>query len=156
MQIKPIAPTWRGDENGPRSIERGGSILVETAAATSRRDYDWGRKQTFALNVLEIGKLLTRGRDELTFVHDPNKGKVGEGTTVKTFRLSRMNTDSEQDLLLKLVFPGAVSLMNLAVSPAGFFVTVSTRGGQSEGTVSVAVDDSEMAVVDELLRYVSS
>ena len=38
---------------------------------------------------------------------------------------------------------------------AGFFVTVSTRGGQSEGSVSVAVDDSEMAVFDELMRYVS-
>ena len=37
---------------------------------------------------------------------------------------------------------------------AGFFVTVSTRGGHSEGSVSVAVDDSEMAVVDELMRFV--
>ena len=37
---------------------------------------------------------------------------------------------------------------------AGFFVTLSTRGGQIDGTVSVAVDDSEMAVLDELMRYV--
>ena len=37
---------------------------------------------------------------------------------------------------------------------AGFFVTLSTRGGQFDGTVSVAVDDSEMAVLDELMRYV--
>lgn len=42
------------------------------------------------------------------------------------------------------------------VCAAGFFVTVSTRGGQRDGLVSVAVEDREMAVIDELMRYVSA
>lgn len=77
-------------------------ILVEAAAASSQRDYDWSKKQVFALNVLEIGKLLTRSSGELAFVHDPNKGRVGEGSTVKTFKLTRMNTDSKQASALQL------------------------------------------------------
>eukprot|EP01043_Picozoa_sp_COSAG02_P036908 COSAG02_NODE_2736_length_8130_cov_4.458722_3_plen_389_part_00 len=97
MQIKPIPPTWRSSGGG-RSIERDGVILIEAAAAGSQRDYDWSKKQVFALSVLEIGKLLTRGREELTFVHDPNKGRVGEGSTVKTFKLTRMSTDSKQTI----------------------------------------------------------
>lgn len=99
MQIKPIPPTWRSSGSG-RMVEREGVILVEAAAASTQRDYDWSKKQVFALNVLEIGKLLTRSKGELTFVHDPNKGRAGEGSTVKTFKLSRMNTDSTQALLL--------------------------------------------------------
>ena len=41
------------------------------------------------------GKLLSRrGGAELSFVHDPNKGRAGEGTIVKSFKLARMNTDN--------------------------------------------------------------
>ena len=35
-------------------------------------------------------------------------------------------------------------------------MTISTRGGQGDGSVSVAVEDGEMAVIDELMRFVSS
>lgn len=101
MQIKPIPPTWRSSGGG-RSIERDGVILIEVAAAGLQRDYDWSKKQVFALNVLEVGKLLTRGRGELAFVHDPNKGRVGEGNIVKTFKVARMSTDSKQTSPLHL------------------------------------------------------
>ena len=102
MQMKPIPPTWRSSGSGGRILEREGVILVEAATANTQRDYDWSKKQVFALNILEIGKLLTRSKGELTFVHDPNKGRADEGRTVKTFKLSRMNTDSTQALLLTL------------------------------------------------------
>jgi hypothetical protein len=96
MQIKPIPPSWRSSgSSGARAIEREGVILVEAAPAHTLRQYDWSRKVTFALNILEIGKLLARssGQAEVNFVHDPNKGRQGEGSTIKTFKLTRMSTD---------------------------------------------------------------
>ena len=73
-------------------------ILVEAAAASSQREYDWSKKQVFALNMIEIGKLLTRDRGELNFVHDPNMGRPDEGRTMKSFKLSRMNTDCKDTI----------------------------------------------------------
>eukprot|EP01043_Picozoa_sp_COSAG02_P008639 COSAG02_NODE_280_length_25797_cov_66.644447_18_plen_211_part_00 len=109
LQIKPIPPTWRSSGSA-RSIEREGVILVEAAAASKQRDYDWGQKQVFALNILEIGKLMTRSEEEVQFVHDPNKGRANEGSTIKTFKLTRMNTDSKSfPLTLNLLHPAAIA-----------------------------------------------
>ena len=107
-------------------------VLVEAAPAKAQRDYDWGAKITFALSVGELGKLISNARrSEISFVHDPNKGREAEGTVVKNFKMSRMGSDT------------------------GFFVTLSRRGyaGAGSESISVPIDDSEFAVMDELFRY---
>eukprot|EP01051_Picozoa_sp_SAG22_P022537 SAG22_NODE_5436_length_1014_cov_1.171585_1_plen_272_part_01 len=152
MQLKVIPPQWAAHRGGAgaggggappvvnETVERPGVMYCEIAARPGpSAEFNWGQKITFALSVAELGKLLAAtggagsgaaaaGRELASFVHDPQKGRAGEGQTVKTFSLARMSGDN------------------------GYFVTVATRGPAGEQRVSVPVDDGEFVVLETLCR----
>eukprot|EP00850_Spirogloea_muscicola_P006678 SM000032S12062 [mRNA] locus=s32:349130:350489:+ [translate_table: standard] len=74
--MHPIQPVYRLLENNSATVHREGSLFLEFAPAMALREYDWSRKQTFALSITEIGHLLCLTPDgSCEFYHDPNKGK---------------------------------------------------------------------------------
>eukprot|EP01040_Poterioochromonas_malhamensis_P007351 gene7351-7932_t len=80
LSIKPIAPTFQAVGNNQK-LAREGSLLLEFAPAggngmaTNQREYDWSKKQFFALNLAEMGDLISFDKTKgFELFHDPNLG----------------------------------------------------------------------------------
>lgn len=64
-------------------------VAVAAASAEGERKYDWDKKITIALSEHEISQFMLgmKGK-EVSFVHDQNMKKEGQGETIKTMRIS--------------------------------------------------------------------
>jgi hypothetical protein len=65
-----------------------GVIFVNACSAVGPNKYDWDNKFIFALSTTDVSKILhffvSAGPGEsLSLVHDPNKGREGEGSVIK-------------------------------------------------------------------------
>lgn len=135
MSMKPIKPSFRTLNNGGISLAKEGAILLEFANTTGPRSYDWTNKQTFALSVAEMGSLLTLNpQDSTEFVHDPMKGKEGEGTIYKKLKIAPV-TDTRTN-----------------AQGLSFALSVTENRSQS-GNVYVTVSKSEFAIMRTCITY---
>ena len=76
VSLKLIKPTWEQTSNGGAiRVERAGTVLLEFAAASGERQYDWENKGVIGLSAVECGEVLEalEARREASFFHDPNK-----------------------------------------------------------------------------------
>ncbi|KAL6779537.1 hypothetical protein ACKKBG_A12675 [Auxenochlorella protothecoides x Auxenochlorella symbiontica] len=91
FSVKVIKPTWGRTGTGSGiTVTRDGTLLFEFANARGERDYDWEKKENFALSAVECAGILesVEAGKEASFFHDPNKMSANEGQIVKTLRLS--------------------------------------------------------------------
>ena len=65
---------------------------MEFAAVSGPREYDWTKKQTFLLDVIECGEALNLNYDNkngIEFLHDPNMGDSAKaGQVTKKFKIT--------------------------------------------------------------------
>ncbi|KAL2636053.1 hypothetical protein R1flu_007532 [Riccia fluitans] len=91
MSMKPMKPVFRLLDTGAAVLEREGSLFLEFAPPLAQRQYDWNRKQIFALSVMELGHLVGLAPGEsCEFFHDPNMGKSDAGKIRKTLKVEPM------------------------------------------------------------------
>lgn len=91
LSITPGRPSFKRTENGDIVLEREGSLFMEFAPATGVRQYDWTRKQVFALSVVELGGLVgLLSNDTCEFFHDPNMNTSDAGMVRKTLKVEAM------------------------------------------------------------------
>ncbi len=137
LQFSPVkaqfAPFTDRQGQAALRLERKGSILCQFAPAAGERQYDWEKKQTFALSADELGSLLAMDafKDEVSFFHDPNMGGQGQGLVQKALKV--------------------------APSPDGkvlFFSLDVKSGGGPNQRVSVPVSRGEFAVLCSLIHSV--
>lgn len=90
MNIKPVPPTFNPLNKNSRTINREGSLFLEFApAGQGSREYNWGAKSVFSLNVGELGSLLVMNpATGIEFTHDPSMGGAGQGQVVKRLKIS--------------------------------------------------------------------
>ena len=72
-------------------MSKAGGLFFEFAPSLGQREYDWGRKGTFLLDVTECGTVLSLEKgvsNSYEFVHDPMMGQEGEGQTMKKMKWS--------------------------------------------------------------------
>ena len=72
-------------------MSKAGGLFFEFAPSLGQREYDWGRKGTFLLDVTECGTVLSLEKgvsNSYEFVHDPMMGQEGEGQTIKKMKWS--------------------------------------------------------------------
>jgi len=77
VSFKPIGPTFAIYKQGPNKVvSREGTLLCEFAAAgINPKEYDWGKKVSFALNLNECGEVLRlKEGSTVEFTHDPALG----------------------------------------------------------------------------------
>lgn len=103
VQFTPIRPNKDANQSSNRI--KPGSLLIEIAknAEGQGKAYDWENKIKIALSVQELGKLcLALGGQKTVnkedkdsnftllaeFVHDPNIGREGQGSDIKSLSLS--------------------------------------------------------------------
>jgi len=88
LSMRPIRPTWKRLPDGGASIDRTGTMLLEFAPVGSvERQYDWSKKQTFAMSASEIGTVVAAPNTKNEFFHDPGKGRTVEGMVHKVLRV---------------------------------------------------------------------
>eukprot|EP00252_Welwitschia_mirabilis_P025580 TRINITY_DN805_c0_g1_i2.p1 TRINITY_DN805_c0_g1~~TRINITY_DN805_c0_g1_i2.p1 ORF type:complete len:291 (-),score=48.42 TRINITY_DN805_c0_g1_i2:191-1063(-) len=94
LQINPVLPEFSKLKSGAMTLSREGTFFLTFANATGPKQYDWSRKQIFALNVLELGTLLSLGpKDSCEFMHDPFMGKSDAGKLMKRLKIAPMPND---------------------------------------------------------------
>ncbi|KAJ7549553.1 hypothetical protein O6H91_07G058100 [Diphasiastrum complanatum] len=126
MKMRPSKPVFKLLDNGGASISKEGSLFMEIAPAVAQRQYDWSKKQIFALSVMELGTLIDLAPDGgCEFYHDPNMGKSDAGMIRKIFKVEPMADRS------------------------GYFfnLNVSNRLEQFEGRLSIPISRAEFAVI---------
>lgn len=91
LSISPGKPVFKTNDAGAIILEREGSVFMEFAPSTGPRQYDWSRKQIFALSVIELGGLLGLTTSEnCEFFHDPHMGSSNAGMVRKTLKVEGM------------------------------------------------------------------
>ena len=137
LQFSPVkaqfAPFTDRQGQAALRLDRKGSILCQFAPAAGERQYDWEKKQTFALSADELGSLLAMDafKDEVSFFHDPNMGGQGQGLVQKALKVGP--------------------------SPDGkvlFFSLDVKSGGSPNQRISVPVSRGEFAVLCSLIHSV--
>lgn len=111
--------------------QREGAVFLEATSTSGPNSYDWERKITVALSVVDMGKLalaLTTG-NKTELMHDPNAKTPQQGNTIK-----RVTLESE-------------SIVN-----KGAILTVSQITGGSTTRHVVPLSPDECLVIRELLR----
>ena len=114
LSVSAISPTFRSlpGANGGHalSVDRPGVIMLEFVPTMGERQFDYNRKQRFALSASECGEIISKagtGQD-CTLIHDPQKfrgmnsidasigggGGVGGGGGTKRVAVSRMRDDN--------------------------------------------------------------
>lgn len=127
--LRPVKPVFKKLETGVLALHREGVVLLEFASSTGIRQYDWTQKLVFALSVAEIGEVLSfSSSDKINLLHDPNKGRDGEGTVIKTLQIVPMKD--------------------------GYFFNLSMRKDGQERKVSLPISTSEFSVIRTALNYI--
>ncbi len=109
LSVSAISPTFRslpgGNGGHALSVDRPGVMMLEFVPAMGERQFDYSRKQRFALSASECGEIISKagtGQD-CTLIHDPQKfrgmdsieasgggGGAGGGAGTKRVAVSRM------------------------------------------------------------------
>ena len=89
LQLKPIVPKFQQSASGTHVLQRKGVLLLEMAAATGTRQYDWANKVAFALSVTEMADLFLvpgslQGKG-VNMLHDPGMQKGNQGEVRRPF-----------------------------------------------------------------------
>lgn len=90
VSLKLIKPTWERASNGAAiRVDRAGTVLLEFAASSGERQYDWENKGVIGLSAVECGEVLEalEARREASFFHDPNKSARSVGGAGRRRRL---------------------------------------------------------------------
>ncbi|CAA0834700.1 Single-stranded DNA-binding protein WHY1-chloroplastic [Striga hermonthica] len=88
LTVEPRPPEFSSLDSGAFRLSKEGFVLLQFAPAVGARQYDWGRKQVFSLNVSEIGSIISLGaRDSCEFFHDPMIGRSDEGKVRKLLKV---------------------------------------------------------------------
>ncbi|KAK2078294.1 hypothetical protein QBZ16_004163 [Prototheca wickerhamii] len=132
VSVKAIRPTWGKTGTGSGiTVTRQGTLLLEFANARGERDYDWEKKENFALSVTECADILDSveaGKDK-SFFHDPNKMSSNEGQVTKTLRIA----------------PGRDS---------GYFFSLSVKNQGQQSQFNVPLSGAEVRVVRSIIEFV--
>eukprot|EP01018_Ginkgo_biloba_P010369 Gb_40890 [translate_table: standard] len=88
LTMQPKGPEFTVLDSGGLKLSKEGCVFFEFAPAVGTRQYDWSKKQVFALSVLELGTLLSLGPNEsCEFFHDPFMGKSEAGNVRKVLKV---------------------------------------------------------------------
>jgi hypothetical protein len=117
-------PDWNNDSPGV--------VFVNACSSTGPNVYDWDNKFVFALSIGDLGKILhyfvsAGEKESLNLVHDPNKGKEGEGSTIKSMSFYTQN--------------GCLQ---------GAMITCTTKTGDNVATHKIPLSGDEVIVLKSL------
>jgi len=91
LGMQPKAPEYSTVDSGGIRLSKEGCVFLEFAPAVGIRQYDWSKKQIFALSVLELGTLLSLDPNEpCEFFHDPFVGKSEAGKIRKVLKVGML------------------------------------------------------------------
>lgn len=91
LGMQPKAPEYSTLDSGGIRLSKEGCVFLEFAPAVGTRQYDWSKKQIFALSVLELGTLLSFDPNEpCEFFHDPFVGKSEAGNIRKVLKVGML------------------------------------------------------------------
>jgi len=91
LGMQPKAPEYSTVDSGGIRLSKEGCVFLEFAPAVGTRQYDWSKKQIFALSVLELGTLLSLDPNEpCEFFHDPFVGKSEAGKIRKVLKVGML------------------------------------------------------------------
>jgi len=91
LGMQPKAPEYSTLDSGGIRLTKEGCLFLEFAPAVGTRQYDWSKKQIFALSVLELGTLLSFDPNEpCEFFHDPFMGKSEAGKIRKVLKVGML------------------------------------------------------------------
>eukprot|EP00252_Welwitschia_mirabilis_P018706 TRINITY_DN4170_c0_g1_i1.p1 TRINITY_DN4170_c0_g1~~TRINITY_DN4170_c0_g1_i1.p1 ORF type:complete len:237 (-),score=52.61 TRINITY_DN4170_c0_g1_i1:480-1190(-) len=91
LRMNPKEPEFTRLDSGAFRLSREGSVFLEFAPAVGVRQYDWSRKQIFALSVAELGQLLALAPEDMCeFYHDPFMGNSGAGKVKKILKVGSL------------------------------------------------------------------
>lgn len=91
LGIQPKAPEYTTLDSGGIRLSKEGCVFLEFAPAVGTRQYDWSKKQIFALSVLELGTLLSFDpKEPCEFFHDPFLGKSEAGKIQKVLKVGML------------------------------------------------------------------
>ncbi|KAL3683791.1 hypothetical protein R1sor_001813 [Riccia sorocarpa] len=133
MSMRPVKPVFRFLDTGAAVLEREGSLFLEFAPPLAQRQYDWNRKQIFALSVMELGHLVGLAPGEsCEFFHDPNMGKSEAGKIRKSLKIEPMKDQG------------------------GFFFNLSVVNKQEnvDERVNIALTRAEYSVLRSSVNYI--
>ncbi|XP_024525979.1 single-stranded DNA-binding protein WHY2, mitochondrial isoform X1 [Selaginella moellendorffii] len=132
LNMRLIKPTFKISDSGDAILSREGTVMLEFAPSISQRQYDWGKKQLFALSVSELGQILALTPSEsLEFFHDPNMGKSDAGMVRKSLKIEP-TTDRN-----------------------GFFfgLTVANKVEKAEARLNIPISKGEFAIIRSAANY---
>ena len=139
LGINAIPPTFKEISNqGGHSlaVERPGVMLLEFVPSVGERQFDYTRKQLFALSASECGEIVakTAKGEGCSLVHDPSKYKGMSDVTANS------NGDSSSSDMKRV---------NVDPTPQGdgFFVSIQSN----QNKLSIPVSTGEFVVVRQLL-----
>lgn len=91
LSFHPGRPIFKRDETGALFLEKEGLLFMSFAPSTGPKQYDWGRKQFFALSVAELGGLVSLTFSEnVEYFHDPHMGSSNAGKIRKCLKVEGM------------------------------------------------------------------
>ena len=134
-----MAPSAEGDVSSGSGGGFGG-YQSQGPSVTGTRRYDWAtRKGYFALDLLEAGTLLARS--------DPALLAIRDSAQPLNFYHQTGGAGKELELPSKSL---KVTLSNDSVH---FSLATREPGGERAGSITITINDGEMAVIRELVRY---
>lgn len=77
LSVKPIPPTVQHRGQATVLVKEGALLFEIAPAGANPREYDWSKKQFFALTLAEMGDLIVMDKLKgIEFFHDPNLGGI--------------------------------------------------------------------------------
>eukprot|EP01018_Ginkgo_biloba_P013969 Gb_03500 [translate_table: standard] len=133
LNMKPKAPEFSTLDSGGMKLSKEGGMYLTFAPAVGTRQYDWSKKQVFALSVAELGSLLSLSSNEsCEFFHDPFMGKSDAGQIRKVLQV--------------------VPVPN---SPGYFFsLSISNKLMNVNERFSVSITKAEFAVMQSTFNFI--
>lgn len=88
LTVTPRPPEFTTLESGAFKVSREGCLLLQFAPSAGLCQYDWNKKQVFALSTAEIGNLINLGaKESCEILHDLFMGKSDEGKVRKVLKV---------------------------------------------------------------------
>lgn len=132
LSISPILPNFTKIESGGSRVKKNGSVMLTFFPAVGQRQYDYSKKQLFALSPTEVGSLISLGSAEsCEFFHDPSMKSSHEGQVKKSLSITPLGNDN------------------------GYFVNITVLNNvqKTNERLSVPVTKAEFAVMRTALSY---
>ncbi|GLJ31124.1 hypothetical protein SUGI_0623250 [Cryptomeria japonica] len=101
--LQPKAPEFSALDTGGIKLSKAGVVFIVFVPAIGTRQYDWSKKQVFALSVVELGTLLSLDSNEsCEFFHDPSMGTSEEGKVRKILKVSPLQDRGGYSFILSV------------------------------------------------------